>query len=235
MRGDRLVAEKILVIDDDRKLLKLITLALEPQGYSVFTATNGEEGENLFYQVAPDLVILDVMMPGLKGWEVCRRLRQVSSVPIIFLTALGETEHLVHGLQKGADDYLAKPFKVIELTARVKALLRRARMAHSQPDVLRFSDGDLVINCTEGKVFAHGQEASLSPTEYNLLLFMAERGGRILPAKLLFDAIWGLLSETKLQSVKWHIWRLRQKIELDPHNPQFILTERGKGYRFSPR
>jgi DNA-binding response OmpR family regulator len=227
--------EKILVIDDDEKLLKLITLALEAKGYSVFTAMNGEEGETLFHQSAPDLVILDVMMPGLKGWEVCHRIRQVSSVPIIFLTALGQTEHLVHGLQTGADDYVAKPVKIAELTARVTALLRRARMPHEQPEVLRFRDGTLIINRTEQKVFAQGLEISLSPTEYNLLLFMVERAGRILPAELLFDAIWGIRSETRLESVKWHIWRLRQKIETDPQNPQFILTERGKGYRFSPQ
>jgi DNA-binding response OmpR family regulator len=227
--------EKILVIDDDEKLLKLITLALEAKGYSVFTAMNGEEGETLFHQSAPDLVILDVMMPGLKGWEVCHRIRQVSSVPIIFLTALGQTEHLVHGLQTGADDYVAKPVKIAELTARVTALLRRARMPHEQPEVLRFRDGTLIINRTEQKVFAQGLEVSLSPTEYNLLLFMVERAGRILPAELLFDAIWGIRSETRLESVKWHIWRLRQKIETDPQNPQFILTERGKGYRFSPQ
>lgn len=228
------MAENILVIDDDEKLLKLITLALEAKGYSIFTAMNGEEGETLFHQIAPDLVILDVMMPGLKGWEVCHRIRQVSSVPIIFLTALGQTEHLVHGLQTGADDYVAKPVKIAELTARVTALLRRARMPHEQPEVLRFRDGTLIINRTEQKVFAQGLEVSLSPTEYNLLLFMVERAGRILPAELLFDAIWGLRSETRLESVKWHIWRLRQKIETNPQNPQFILTERGKGYRFSP-
>jgi DNA-binding response OmpR family regulator len=229
------MTENILVIDDDEKLLKLITLALEAKGYSVFTATNGEEGETLFHQNAPNLVILDVMMPGLKGWEVCHRIRQVSSVPIIFLTALGQTEHLVHGLQTGADDYVAKPVKIAELTARVTALLRRARMPHEQPEVLRFRNGTLIINRTEQKVFARGLEVSLSPTEYNLLLFMVERAGRILPAELLFDAIWGVRSETRLESVKWHIWRLRQKIEADPQNPQFILTERGKGYRFSPQ
>ena len=229
------MAETILVIDDDEKLLKLATLALGSKGYSVFTAMDGEEGEALFHQIAPDLVILDVMMPGVKGWEVCRRLRQISSVPIIFLTALGETEHMVHGLEKGADDYLAKPFKVVELVARVTALLRRVRMSHEQPEVLRFREDSLIINRTEQKVFVRGREIPLSPTEYNLLLFMVERAGRILPAALLFDAIWGMRSETKLESVKWHIWRLRQKIETNPQHPQFILTERGKGYRFSPR
>jgi two-component system, OmpR family, KDP operon response regulator KdpE len=228
------MTEKILIIDDDEKLLKIVALTLESKGYVVFTAKNGEEGESLFHQIAPDLVILDVMMPGLKGWDVCQRLRQVSSVPIIFLTALGETNHLVRGLQTGADDYVAKPVRPIELEARVTALLRRVRMSHEPPKVLRFENDTLIINRAEQKAFVQGQEVSLSPTEYNLLLFMAERAGRILSTELIFDAIWGIRSETQMESVKWHIWRLRQKIETDPKNPRFILTERGKGYRFSP-
>ncbi len=229
------MAEKILVIDDDGLLLKLIRQSLQPEGFSIFTATNGEEGLTLFHQIAPDLVILDVMMPGMNGWEVCQHLRQASSVPIIFLTALDSVENVVHGLVGGADDYLAKPFKIAELVARVTALLRRARMPYEQPDILRFGGGDLIINRHEQTVFARGQEVSLSPIEYNLLLFMAERAGRILPVPLLFDAIWGSMAETGPQSVKWYVWRLRQKIEADPRNPRFILTERGKGYRFSPQ
>jgi len=227
------MAEKILAIDDDVILLKLIRQSLEPEGFSVTTATSGQEGLAVFHQTAPDLVILDVMMPGMDGWEVCQRLRQVSSVPIIFLTALDKIENVVQGLVGGADDYLAKPFRVAELAARVTALLRRARMPHEQADILRFGGGELIINRTEQTVFARGEEVLLSPIEYNLLLFMAERAGRILPNQVLFDTIWGVLADAGTQSVKWYIWRLRQKIEADPKNPQFILTERGKGYRFS--
>ena len=229
------MAEKILAIDDDVILLKLIRQSLEPEGFSVTTATSGEEGLAVFHQTAPDLVILDVMMPGMDGWEVCQRLRQVSSVPIIFLTALEKVENVVQGLVGGADDYLAKPFRVVELSARVTALLRRARMPHEQADILRFGGGELIINRTQQTVFARGEEVPLSPIEYNLLLFMAERAGRILPNQVLFDTIWGALADAGTQSVKWYIWRLRQKIEADPKNPQFILTERGKGYRFSPQ
>jgi two-component system KDP operon response regulator KdpE len=227
------MAEKILVIDDHEPLLKLISLSLEKQGFSIFTATNGEMGLALFQQIAPDLVILDIMMPGMDGWEVCSRLRQTSSVPIIFLTALSSDQNIVNGLLGGADDYLVKPFTTTELRARVIALLRRARTPHEQPDVLRFGGGDLIINRTERTVFAHGQQVSLSPIEYNLLLFMAERAGRILTAQLIFDTIWTPWAEAQPQSVKWYIWRLRQKIEATPQHPRFILTERGKGYRFS--
>lgn len=225
--------EKILVIDDDAILLKLIRRSLEPLGFSIYTATNGEEGLKLFPQIVPDLVLLDVMMPGMDGWEVCRRLRQISSVPIIFLTALDSVNDIVQGLIGGADDYLAKPFKIDELGARVTAQLRRSRMSPQQPDVLRFWGGDLIINRAEQTVFVNGQEVQLSPIEYNLLLFMAERAGRIIPTQVLFDAIWGAMAETGPESVKWYIWRLRKKIEADPQDPRFILTERGKGYRFS--
>lgn len=228
-------AEKILAIDDDVILLKLIRRSLEPLGFSIYTATSGEEGLALFPQIAPDLVILDIMMPGMDGWEVCRRLRKVSAVPIIFLTALDSVNDIVQGLIGGADDYLAKPFTIEELGARVTAQLRRARMSHEQPEILRFGGGDLIINCTEQTVFANGQEIPLSPIEYNLLLFMAERAGRILAAPVLFDTIWGSRAETGPESVKWYIWSLRKKIEADPQAPRFILTERGKGYRFSPQ
>lgn len=227
--------EKILAIDDDVILLKLIRRSLEPLGFSIYTATSGEEGLALFPQIAPDLVILDIMMPGMDGWEVCRRLREVSAVPIIFLTALDSVNDIVQGLTGGADDYLAKPFTIEELGARVTAQLRRARMSHEQPEILRFGGGDLIINCTEQTVFANGQEIPLSPIEYNLLLFMAERAGRILAAPVLFDTIWGSRAETGPESVKWYIWSLRKKIEADPQAPRFILTERGKGYRFSPQ
>lgn len=228
------MAEKILAVDDNENVLKLINQALSPHGFSIFTATRGEQGLALFPQVAPDLVILDVKMPDMDGWEVCRRLRQTSNVPIIFLTALDTTDHVVQGLTNGADDYLEKPFKIAELVARVTALIRRSRMPHEQLDVLRFGGGDLIINQAEQTVFARGEEVPLSPIEYNLLLFMAERAGRILPVQLLFDSIWGSTADTGPESVKWYIWRLRQKIEPNPKDPQFILTERGKGYRFSP-
>lgn len=228
------MAETILVVDDDEKLLQLVSMALRPQGFAVFTAETGTEGLKAFHQIAPDLVILDIMMPDMDGWEVCHQLRETSSVPIIFLTALDSVDDTVEGLQRGADDYLAKPFRLSELEARVHAVLRRARMSHQKPDTLRFGNGELVINRTEKRVFARDQEVSLSPTEYNLLLFLAERAGRIMPTEMIFDAVWGSTPDADMDGVKWYIWRLRQKIEEDPSDPRFILTERGKGYRFSP-
>jgi two-component system KDP operon response regulator KdpE len=229
------MSEKILIVDDHEPMLELISKLLEADGYSIFTAQSGGEGLDLFHQTAPDLVILDIMMPGMDGWEVCRRLRKTSAVPIIFLTALGSEGDIVTGLLGGADDYLTKPIRKDELRARVAAALRRARMPHEQPNILRFGNGDLIINQTEQKVFAYGQEVLLSPIEYNLLTFMAERAGRIISAKFLSDNIWGPASSAGSKGVKWYIWSLRQKIEADPQEPRFVLTERGKGYRFSPQ
>ncbi|MFL7791972.1 MAG: response regulator transcription factor [Anaerolineae bacterium] len=226
--------ENILIIDDHEPILKLISKLLETEGYSIFTAQSGDEGLALFHQTAPDLVILDIMMPGMDGWEVCRRLRKTSCVPIIFLTALGSEKDVVAGLLSGADDYLTKPIRKDELRARVAAILRRARMPHEQPDILRFGNGDLIIDRKEQAVFAHNREMQLSPIEYNLLLLLADRAGRIISTQALTDAIWGPNASEGSKGLKWYIWRLRQKIEADPQEPCYILTERGKGYRFSP-
>ncbi len=225
--------EKLLVIDDNIGLLRLMQGAFESDGFTVFTAQNGPEGLEKFHRVAPDLVILDIMMPHMDGWEVCQRIRKVSAVPIICLTALSSVADTVRGLEHGADDYLSKPFKVDELQARVKAQLRRARMSHERPEILRFGDNELVINQSEQRVFVLGEEIELSPTEYNLLVFLAESAGRILTPETIYHAIWGDWCETKPDRVRWHIWHLRQKIEPNAEEQRFILTERGKGYRFA--
>lgn len=227
--------ERILFIDDDEALLTVVSAALEAAGFSVFTSRDGQQGLEIFHQVAPDLVILDIMMPGLDGNEVCRRIRKTSTVPILFLSAVEATESIVQGLTDGGDDYLVKPFTMAELKARVIALLRRTQLPTDAPQVLRFGDGELIINRTEGQVYVRNEKIELTPLEYNLLVFMAQRAGRILTKEVLFDAVWGVHADSQIQSVKWHIWHLRQKIEPDPKTPRFILTERGKGYRFSPQ
>lgn len=226
--------EKILVVDDEQGMLQLIEALLSAHGFTTFTAPNGEQAMALFHQVAPDLVILDIMMPDISGLEVCREMRRTSPVPILFLTAMDKHEHIVTGLHEGADDYVVKPFHAPELLARVRALLRRARMTSPRVDVLRFANGELVINRAEKRVFVRDREVALSPLEYNLLLFMAERAGHILPPEALYDAVWGPSPDAGEPNVKWYIWRLRRKIEADPTHPRYILTERGKGYRFSP-
>jgi two-component system KDP operon response regulator KdpE len=229
------VAERILVIDDDHTLQKLVQHGLELTGYEVAVALDGQSGLQQLHERQPHLVILDVMMPHMDGWETCRRIREVSTVPIIMLTALGSHRDIVKGLKMGADDYLVKPFDLEELRARVEAALRRARMPSplSDSSPLRFGEGELIIDPANRRVIVRGQVVDLTPTEYDLLLFMARRIGRILPSEVIFDNVWPYEADANVDSVKWYIWRLRSKIEEDPSNPRYILTERGIGYRFA--
>lgn len=227
--------EKILVIDDDPLLLTLIQQSLEKDHYTIRTAPNGIEGLQQMEKVNPDLIILDIMMPGISGWEICDRIRRKSTVPIIMLTARGSQADIVRGLQSGADDYLVKPFHQAELLARVSAVLRRVKAA-PLPDTapLTFADGELVIDPGDHKVTCNDEIIELTPTEFNLLLYMAHRPGRILSTEVIFDNVWSYDTEANVESVKWYVWRLRKKIEANPSKPKFIITERGVGYRFAP-
>ncbi len=229
------MAERILAIDDDHLLLQLIQRSLESAGYQVIIAFDGQSGLQQLHESQPHLVILDVMMPRMDGWEAVRRIRSVSTVPIIILTALGSHKDITRGLKMGADDYLVKPFHPEELQARVEAVLRRIRMPPPLSDnsPLRFGGGDLIIDPANRQVMVHSKLVDLTPTEYDLLLFMAKRAGRILPTDIIFDNVWPYDADASLDSVKWYIWRLRKKIEDDPSHPRYILTERGIGYRFA--
>lgn len=229
------MAERILAIDDDQLLLQLIQRSLESGGYEVRVACDGQSGLQQLHEFQPHLVILDVMMPHMNGWETCRRVRDVSTVPIIMLTALGSHQDIVKGLNMGADDYLVKPFHPEELQARVEAVLRRLRMPPPASDSspLRFGGGDLIIDPANRQVMANSEAIDLTPTEYDLLLFMAKRAGRILSTDVIFDNVWPYDADASPDSVKWYIWRLRNKIESEPRNPRYILTERGIGYRFA--
>lgn len=229
------MAERILAIDDDYLLLQLIQRSLESGGYEVTVALNGESGLQLLHESQPHLIILDVMMPQMDGWETCRRIRDRSTVPVIILTALGSHQDIIKGLKMGADDYLVKPFHPEELQARVEAVLRRMRMPPPPSDTspLRFGGGDLIIDPGNRQVMVHSKAVELTPTEYDLLLFMAKRAGRILSTEVIFDNVWPYDADTGSESVKWYIWRLRNKIEEDPRHPRYILTERGIGYRFA--
>lgn len=229
------MAEKILVVDDDPALLQLIDSSLKFGNYEVTSALNGEDGLRLLSELKPHLLILDIMMPSIDGWEMCSRIRKVSTIPIIMLTALGSQADIVRGLNAGADDYLVKPFHKDELLARVSAVIRRASMPPpSAKAPLRFGNGELVIDPTDRQVMLSGQGIELTPTEFDLLLFMAHRPGRILSTEFIFENVWSYDSEANLESVKWYMWRLRKKIEKKPSNPKYIITERGVGYRFLP-
>lgn len=226
--------ETILIIDDDPHLPTLMRLNLMEAGYHVVTASNGVEGLRLFHEYQPDLVLLDVVMPNMDGWETCQRIRAISTVPIIFLTAKQAELDKVRGLDLGADDYISKPFRQAELRARVNAALRRMHMPPpAKEPVLRYGDGDLVINTATRTVIVSGQEVELTPTEYRLLLYLAERPGRVLATEQIYNGVWNMETDAMLTNVKWYIWRLRNKVEHDPHHPHYILTEPGVGYRFA--
>jgi DNA-binding response OmpR family regulator len=229
------VTERVLVIDDDPLLLQLMMESLKHDNYEVDLAPNGIEGMRLLKEKKHHLIILDIMLPDMDGWEVCHRIRQVSMIPIIMLTALGSRSDIVRGLQAGADDYLVKPFHKDELLARVSAVLRRVNMPPPSPEVpLRFGNGQLVIDPTDRLVTVNGEPVVLTPTEFELLLFMVHRPGRILSTELIFENVWSYDADANIESVKWYIWRLRKKVEKDPGKPKYIVTERGIGYRFVP-
>jgi two-component system KDP operon response regulator KdpE len=223
----------ILIIDDDTVLLALLKQALERAGFHVELANNGLTGLQRAYEVHPDLVILDVMMPRMDGWEVCSRLRQISFVPIIMLTAKDEEQDKLRGFALGVDDYVTKPFSFAELIARINAVLHRARatpVEHpSRPPV---TIGDLTIDVDNLRVSKKGKPVSLTPTEFKLLAVLVENAGRIMTHQQLLDHVWGPTDAGDEGYVKRYIWYLRQKLEDDPNNPRYILTERGFGYSF---
>ena len=223
----------ILTADDDPQLLRLMTRNLQLEGYEVLAASDGQQALEQIEHSVPDLVLLDVMMPKLDGFSVCHRVRQFSSVPIIIVTARGQDQDKVRGLDLGADDYLTKPFSVDELLARVRAVLRRAQFtAKEQAHGLQASmtSGDLTVDFSQHLVTLAGKEIALTPTEYRLLAYLAQNAGHVVTQDLLLEHVWGTeyLGESHMLQV--NINRLRHKIEADPAAPCYILTKVGVGY-----
>jgi len=225
------VTDRILIVDDDLTLVELLSQCLEKTGYKVLSATNGIDGLQMVYKNKVDLIILDVMMPRMDGWETCSRIREISDVPIIMLTAKDEEADALKGFQCGVDDYVTKPFSFAELTARVKAILQRARKAPPDKQRRVYAFDELVVDADNSQVTVRGKPVSLTPTEFQLLLNLAENAGRILSHEQLLSQVWGPEYVGETGYVKRYVWYLRQKIEDDPSNPQYILTERGFGYR----
>ncbi|MCD6555473.1 MAG: DNA-binding response regulator [Chloroflexi bacterium] len=223
---------KILIIDDDEKLSRLVQLFLSQHGYEVHTASSGLQGLQLAYDLHPDLVVLDIMMPGMDGWVVCSRLRDVSDVPIIMLTAKDGERNVVEGLESGADDYVVKPFSMAELLARIRALLRRSSQSSRVEEMKVFGNGEFVVNFSKREVIVRGQPVNLTPTEFELLACLVKNEGRVLPHKMLLQQVWGDEYVGETQYLKLYIRYLRQKVERDASNPEYILTEWGVGYRF---
>lgn len=228
------MADKILVVDDDENTVWLISTILKRSNFEVIESFTPEDGLKQAYQKHPDLVLLDVMMPGMDGWEVCRRLRELSDVPIIFLTAKASIDDVVKGLDTGADDYLIKPFDKEELVARVRAHLRRVPI-QKDVDELTFDNGNLTINFLNREVRVRGKVVELTPKEFDLLSTLVRNVGRVLTRQELITQAWGPEYAEANESLKLYIHYLRKKIEADPAKPEYILTSRGVGYRFADK
>jgi len=224
---------RILVVDDDPPSVKMTAFLLREEGYEVITADNGRTALEMVQSQSPDLVIMDVMMPHIDGLEVTRRIRQTMDVPIIILSAKGETADKVTGLEVGADDYLAKPFEPSELLARVKAVLRRSEAFAYNDDQTRVSVGDLRLDPVGNKVIrGDGTEIELTPIEFRLLHVLMRNAGRVLSHDYLLANAWGYDYEGYSNQIAVYIRRLRTKIERDPAEPQYLQTVRGIGYKF---
>ncbi len=224
--------ELILVVDDEPRMTRFIRMNLELEGFRVIEAHNGPETLDKVRVALPDLVILDVMMPEMDGFETLRLLREVSKVPVIMLTVRSDEEDKVRGLELGADDYVTKPFGARELVSRVKAVLRRTRgLAQPETAVLRIDDR-LSVDFNNREVIVEGKHIKLRPTEYRLLYHLIENAGWVVPHEMLLAKVWGYEYRDEIQYLRLYITYLRQKIEPDPANPRYILTEREVGYRF---
>jgi two-component system, OmpR family, KDP operon response regulator KdpE len=225
-----MAGETILIIDDDATLRELLADQLHTASYRTQKAADGTIGLKLAAESPIDLIVLDVMMPGMSGWEVCERIRAKSPVPIILLTAKGEEFDKLRGFRLGVDDYVTKPFSFAELVARVGAVLTRAQIVQAPTHTL--TSGDLTIDFDQKHAAVGGRPIDLTPTEYRLLETLARHAHRTVPAETLLTEVWGREYAGEVEHVKHYIWTLRNKIEVDPGDPKHILTERGFGYRF---
>jgi DNA-binding response OmpR family regulator len=227
--GGLAVPARILLVEDDERIRASMRLALEDEGWAVDEAGSGEEGLERFAARPADMVLIDLMLPGIDGFECCRQLRRASAVPVIVVTARSDTHDVVAGLEAGADDFVTKPFVAKELAARIRAHLRRARSAEPPTQPLRF--GTLEIVPDEGVVRRDGEEVHLTRTEFRLLCELAANPGKVLSREVLLERVWGYDYFGDGRLVDVHLRRLRTKVEPDPANPVHILTVRGLGYK----
>lgn len=224
--------KRILVVDDEKGLVKIIRLNLEQDGFDVIEAFNGAQAMEKLRTTLPDLVLLDVMMPDTDGFTVLKMIRQIGNIPVIMLTAKGEEDDKIKGLELGADDYVTKPFSPRELTSRIRAVLRRGDFSRDEESGKIVVDDRLTIDFDRHEVWVEGELAQLRPTEYRLLYHLVQNAGWVLTHDQILNKVWGYEYENEPHYVRLYINYLRKKLEVDPANPQYILTERGVGYRF---
>lgn len=230
------MAKTVLIVEDDRNIADLLRLYLEKEGYTVVIAPDGMRGVEQFRTVHPSLVLLDVMLPGLDGIEVCQRIRERSNVPIIMLTAKGEDMDKILGLEYGADDYMTKPFNILEVKARIKSIFRRSQPqaeVHEEKRVIRVHD--LEVNCQNRTVVLGGQPVRLTAKEFDLLQLLITHRGKVYSREALLETVWKYDYMGDMRTVDVHIRRLREKIERDSAGPEFILTKWGVGYYFTDK
>ncbi|MDO9085897.1 MAG: response regulator transcription factor [Anaerolineaceae bacterium] len=229
---DLLKNKTILVVDDEERMARFIRLNLEHDGFRVVEAYRGMQALQQYRDSLPDLVLLDVMMPDIDGFEVLSMLREISNVPVIMLTAKGEEDDRVRGLELGADDYVTKPFSPRELVSRVRAVLRRVESSSTEsPDIITV-DEHLKLDFSKREIWLNGEIVKLRPTEYRLLYHLVKNAGWVLTYDQILSRVWGYEYRDEPHYVRLYINYLRQKIEKDPSNPIYLLTERGVGYRF---
>ncbi len=221
----------LLLIDDDLGLTDLLADYLRNQSHTVHVANDGLAGVRQFFTSRPDLVILDITMPQRDGWEVLMRIRELSTTPVIMLTARDEEANILQGFSLGADDYVTKPFSFAQLAARVQAVLNRANLITDE-NAMGFQQGDLVVDQTTKSVWRGSERVHLTPTEFKLLAALMQRAGQVLSPEELVNAVWGPEYADEVGYVRRYVWHLRQKIEKDPEHPRYIHNERGYGYCF---
>lgn len=222
----------LLIIDDDKGLDELLGDYFAGQGYSVRSAGNGKLGLRAMYERQPDIVLLDVTMPEKDGWETLRRIREISNLPVIMLTARGDEADILQGFSLGADDYVTKPFSFAQLSARIRAVLGRSPQENTAETKL--SAGGLEVDMRLKRVWRDGQPLALTPTEFKLLVTLMHHEGDVVSPKDLVKEVWGAQYASEIGHVRRYIWHLRQKIEPDPENPRYVHNDRGFGYRFAP-
>lgn len=224
------MSSQILVVDDDKTLLRFLKEYLESEGFEVIIADRGPKALQAFYQERPDLVVLDVMMPGMDGWEVCARIRELAETPVIMVTAKDSEADKLRGFRLGVDDYVTKPFSMAELSARMQAILSRTA-AQREVEISIYKSGPLVVDMRKREARLNEQALGLTPTEFRLLAALAQRAGEAVSQKELIAEVWGDYRQGGGSALRRYIWLLRNKIEVDPKRPTYLVTVRGYGYR----
>lgn len=224
------MTHKILVVDDDETLLRFVSEYMTREGFQLLTADRGTLALRQLYEERPDLIVLDVMMPGMDGWEVCARVRELTDVPVVMLTAKTSEADKLRGFRLGVDDYITKPFSLAELAARIRAVLSRsATQREGEPAVYKV--GPLLIDVRRREILRENEPVAVTPTEFRLLSALARRAGQAVSQEDLVTEVWGSLRQESSSALRRYIWFLRQKIEEDPDNPRHLMTVRGFGYR----